>query len=125
MSITATEVLEHVIDASEMLLELLDTSDLELEFSSPELSELPERVNKNSASTEKLLKLMMFREEKIHQLFNDFDKKELQTHQSKLQTIAKLDNQLVEKINQTQDIAKSEILTLKKNRKAINLYQKL
>ena len=124
MSITATEVLEHVIDASEMLLELLDTSDLELELSSPELSELPERVNKNSASTEKLLKLMMFREEKIHQLFN-FDRTELQTHQSKLQTIAKLDNQLVEKINQTQDIAKSEILTLKKNRKAINLYQKL
>ena len=125
MSITAVEVIEHVIDASEMLLELLDTSDLELEFSSPELSELPERVNKSSASTEKLLKLMIFREEKIHQLFNDFDRTELQTHQSKLQTITKLDNQLVEKINQTQDIAKSEILTLKKNRKAINLYQKL
>jgi hypothetical protein len=39
--------------------------------------------------------------------------------------MALLDRQLIEKVNCVQKSAKSTILTLKKNKKAISLYQKL
>lgn len=122
MALTAIEVLDNVIDVSERLLKLLDASDVEREKT---VDESVDQGDKNSANTTKLLKLMVIREEKIHQLFEDFSSEELQMHQTKLQAMATLDNQLVEKVNRTQDLAKSKILTLKKNRKAIKLYQKL
>ena len=122
MALTAIEILDNVIDVSELLLKLLDASDVEREKM---VDESVDQGDKNSANTTKLLKLMVIREEKIHQLFEDFSSEELQMHQTKLQAMATLDNQLVEKVNRTQDLAKSKILTLKKNRKAIKLYQKL
>jgi len=126
VALTAIEVLDNVIDVSERLLKLLDASDVEREKTVDEsVDESVDQGDKNSANTTKLLKLMVIREEKIHQLFEDFSSEELQMHQTKLQAMATLDNQLVEKVNRTQDLAKSKILTLKKNRKAIKLYQKL
>lgn len=122
MALTAIEVIDNVIDVSEMLLKLLDASDMEREKPAADLAD---QDNKISANTKKLLKLMVVREEKIYQLFNDFSSEELQVNQIKLQAISTLDNQLVEKVNRTQNSAKSKILALKKNRKAINLYQKL
>lgn len=121
MALTAIEIIDNVIDVSERLLKLLDASDMERERP---VSELADQDNKISANTTKLLKLMVIREEKIHQLFKDFSSEELQINQVKLQAISVLDIQLVEKVNRTQNSAKSKILALKKNRKAINLYQK-
>ena len=122
MALTAIELIDNVIDVSEMLLKLLDASDMEREKPAADLAE---QDDKSSANTTKLLKLMVIREDKIHQLFEDFSSEELQIHHAKLLAISALDNQLVEKVNRTQNSAKSKILTLKKNRKAINLYQKL
>tara|TARA_R110000744_G_scaffold209762_7_gene328750 strand:+ start:847 stop:1215 length:369 start_codon:yes stop_codon:yes gene_type:complete len=121
VALTAIEIIDNVIDVSERLLKLLDASDMERERP---VSELADQDNKISANTTKLLKLMVIREEKIHQLFKDFSSEELQINQVKLQAISVLDIQLVEKVNRTQNSAKSKILALKKNRKAINLYQK-
>ncbi|ASP46581.1 hypothetical protein [Cognaticolwellia beringensis] len=122
MALSAIEIIDNVIDVSEMLLKLLDALNTERER---QVAESAEQDDKSSANTTKLLKLMVIREDKIHQLFEGFSSEELQIHHTKLLAISALDNQLVEKVNRTQNSAKSKILTLKKNRKAINLYQKL
>ncbi|MBA6326959.1 hypothetical protein H4J46_03195 [Colwellia sp. MB02u-6] len=129
-----------------MLLKLLDTADIQGQSENEIESEIEGRpeseidsIKENKKliaestshdsseqiNTAKLLKLMKHREEKIYQLFEHFSPEELQLHLAQLQTIAALDSQLIEKVNRTQESAKSEILTLKKNKKAINLYQKL
>ena len=120
--LTASEYLADINDVSTSLLKLLDTSDL--------AREQPEVVNVNqdtssAGNTKELLKLMAIREEKIYQLFDKFSYDELQHYSAQLQTMATLDNLLIEKVNQSQKSAKSDIIKLKKNRKAINIYQKL
>lgn len=146
MALTALENLTDIIEVSKMLLKLLDTADIQGQSENEIESEIEGRpeseidsIKENKKliaestshdsseqiNTAKLLKLMKHREEKIYQLFEHFSPEELQLHLAQLQTIAALDSQLIEKVNRTQESAKSEILTLKKNKKAINLYQKL
>ena len=122
MALTAKETLADIIDVSKALLQRLNTSSLESKQSIPE--QLNQDSQKQVATTE-LLNLMAKREEKIHQLFENFSHDELQMHLQQLQTMALLDRQLIEKVNCVQKSAKSTILTLKKNKKAISLYQKL
>ncbi len=122
MVLNAVEILTDIIDVSKTLLQCLDTSSLESKQSIPE--QLNQDSQKQVATTE-LLNLMAKREEKIHQLFENFSHDELQMHLQQLQTMALLDRQLIEKVNCVQKSAKSTILTLKKNKKAISLYQKL
>lgn len=122
MALTAKETLIDIIDVSKTLLQRLDTSILESKQS------IPEQLNQdsqNQVATKELLSLMAKREENIHQLFEYFSHDELQMHLQQLQTMALLDRQLIEKVNCVQKSAKSTILTLKKNKKAISLYQKL
>jgi hypothetical protein len=146
VALTALENLTDIIEVSTLLLKHLDTADIQGQSENKIESEIEgvieseiESVRENKKSiaestshdnsekinTAKLLKLMKNREEKIYQLFEHFSPEELQLHLAQLQTMAALDSQLIEKVNRTQQLAKSEILTLKKNRKAINLYQKL
>jgi len=150
VALTAIESLTDIIEVSKMLLKLLDTADIQGQSDNETDSEIEggtergieggiESVGENKKSiaesashdnseqinTAKLLKLMKHREDKIYQLFEHFSPEELQLHLEQLQTMAALDSQLIEKVNRTQESAKSEILTLKKNKKAINLYQKL
>ena len=122
MVLNAVETLDDIIDVSEMLIKLLVTSDIE---SKKSIAELYNQADENPADTDKLLKLIAKREEKIHLLFENFSSEELQLHLVKLQTMAALDTQLVDKVNCTQKSAKSKILKLKQNKKAISLYQKL
>ncbi|AWB56712.1 hypothetical protein [Colwellia sp. Arc7-D] len=122
MALKAVETLDQIIDVSEVLLKLLDTSNIEdenakLALNNPADETPPETVN--------LLNLIAQREKSIYHLFESFTAEELQLHALKLQFLASLDTQLVNKVNSSQRSAKSEILKLKKNRKAINLYQKL
>jgi hypothetical protein len=122
VALTAKETLIDIIDVSKTLLQRLDTSILESKQS------IPEQLNQdsqNQVATKELLSLMAKREENIHQLFEYFSHDELQMHLQQLQTMALLDRQLIEKVNCVQKSAKSTILTLKKNKKAISLYQKL
>ncbi|MFT6193513.1 MAG: hypothetical protein ACJASU_000409 [Cognaticolwellia sp.] len=122
MALTAKETLIDIIDVSKTLLQRLDTPILESKQS------IPEQLNQdsqNQVATKELLSLMAKREENIHQLFEYFSHDELQMHLQQLQTMALLDRQLIEKVNCVQKSAKSTILTLKKNKKAISLYQKL
>jgi hypothetical protein len=146
VALTAIENLADIIEVSKMLLKLLDTADIQGQSDNETDSEIEggtergiESVGENKKSitestshdnseqinTAKLLKLMKHREDKIYQLFEHFSPEELQLHLAQLQNMAALDSQLIEKVNRTQASAKSEILTLKKNKKAINLYQKL
>jgi hypothetical protein len=146
VALTAIENLADIIEVSKMLLKLLDTANIQVQSENETDSEVESKIeseigsvrdNKKSIAestshdsseqinTAKLLKLMKNREEKIYQLFEHFSPEELQLHLTQLQTIAALDSQLIEKVNRSQQSAKSEILTLKKNKKAINLYQKL
>jgi hypothetical protein len=149
VALTAIENLTDIIEVSKLLLKHLDTVDIQGQSENnidhgieSEIEGKTESVIKNvrenkksitesihhdsseQINTAKLLKLMKNREEKIYQLFEHFSPEELQLHLEQLQTMAALDSQLIEKVNRTQESAKSEILTLKKNRKAINLYQK-
>jgi hypothetical protein len=122
VALTAKETLIDIIDVSKTLLQRLDTSSLESKQS------IPEQLNQdsqNQVATKELLNLMAEREENIHQLFEYFSHDELQMHLQQLQTMALLDRQLIEKVNCVQKSAKSTILTLKKNKKAISLYQKI
>jgi hypothetical protein len=146
VALTALENLADIIEVSKLLLKHLDTADIQVQSENETDSEVENKIeseigsvrdNKKSIAestshdsseqinTAKLLKLMKNREEKIYQLFEHFSPEELQLHLTQLQTIAALDSQLIEKVNRSQQSAKSEILTLKKNKKAINLYQKL
>ena len=126
MALTAIENLADIIEVSKLLLKHLDTADIQGQSENKKsIAESTSHANSEQINTAKLLKLMTNREEKIHQLFEHFSPEELQLHLAQLQTIAALDSQLIEKVNRTQESAKSEILTLKKNKKAINLYQKL
>ena len=140
MALTALENLTDIIEVSKMLLKLLDTADIQGQSETESkieggiesvgenkksIAESTSHDNSEQINTAKLLKLMKHREDKIYQLFEHFSPEELQLHLAQLQTMAALDSQLIEKVNRTQESAKSEILTLKKNKKAINLYQKL
>jgi len=120
--LTANESLDDIIAVSNMLLKLLETAIIEGEKS---ITELANQDHEGLATTTALLKLIAQREGKIHQLFEQFSRDELPAHREKLQIMATLDSQLVEKINRVQKSAKSKILKLKKNKKAINIYQKL
>jgi|TARA_B110000211_G_C14092475_1_gene559998 hypothetical protein len=122
VALSAVEIIDEVIEVSELLLTLLDTSGIEDESAKLALNNT---ADETSPETANLLSLIAQREKSIYQLFESFTAEELQLHALKLQTLANLDNQLVNKVNSTQRSAKSEILQLKKNRKAINLYQKL
>jgi uncharacterized protein with HEPN domain len=141
VALTAIENLTDIIEVSKLLLKHLDTVDIQgqsenkidhgiesaIESVGENKKSITESIHHDSSeqiNTAKLLKLMKNREEKIYQLFEHFSPEELQLHLEQLQTMAALDSQLIEKVNRTQESAKSEILTLKKNRKAINLYQK-
>jgi hypothetical protein len=143
VALTAIENLTDIIEVSKLLLKLLDTADIqgqsetdseiesEIEGGIDSVRENEKSIAKSTShdnseqiNTAKLLKLIKHREDKIYQLFEHFSPEELQLHLAELQTMAALDSQLIEKVNRTQESAKSEILTLKKNRKAINLYQK-
>lgn len=122
MALSAVEVLDHVIDVSQSLLKLLDASNVEGE----RLADLSaDQEDINSVKKSNLLGLIKVREEKIHQLFEDFSSEELQVHQVKLQSVKALDNEILEKVKRTLQSAKGKILTLKQNKKAINQYQKL
>jgi hypothetical protein len=138
VALTALENLTDIIEVSTLLLKHLDTADIQgqsenkieseiegVRENKKSIAESTSHDNSEKINTAKLLKLMKNREEKIYQLFEHFSPEELQLHLAQLQTMAALDSQLIEKVNRTQQLAKSEILTLKKNRKAINLYQKL
>lgn len=122
MALTAVEVLDHVIDVSQSLLKLIDASDAKGEKLAPVSAD---QDDINSVKKSNLLGLIKIREEKIHQLFEDFSSEELQMHQVKLQSVKTLDNELVEKVRRILQSSKSKILALKQNRKAINQYQKL
>ena len=122
MALTAVETLDEIIDVSELLLKQLDASGIADEKSTLALNS---QEGEASPETVNLMSLIAQREKSIHHLFESFTAEELQLHALKLQTLASLDNQLVNKVNSTQRSAKSEILKLKKNRKAINSYQKL
>ncbi|MBA6340525.1 hypothetical protein H4J59_05890 [Colwellia sp. MB02u-10] len=145
MALTAIENLTDIIEVSKLLLKLLDTADIQGQSENKvesgtegriesgidsvgenkkSIAESTSHDNSEQINTAKLLKLIKHREDKIYQLFEHFSPEELQLHLAELQTMAALDSQLIEKVNRTQESAKSEILTLKKNRKAINLYQK-
>lgn len=122
MALKAVEYLDDINDVSTRLLKLLDTSAL--------VPEQTKEVQANQAltfadNTKKLLTLMAVREEKIYQLFDQFSYDELQNYQEQLQTMGTLDNLLIDTVNQSQKSAKSNIIKLKKNRKAIDIYQKL
>ncbi|MBA6295542.1 hypothetical protein [Colwellia sp. MB02u-9] len=146
MALTAIENLADIIEVSKLLLKHLDTADIQVQSENETNSRVESEIeggigsvrdnkksiaestshdNSEQINTAKLLKLIKNREEKIYQLFEHFSPEELQLHLAQLQTMAALDSQLIEKVNRTQQSAKSEILTLKKNKKAINLYQKL
>lgn len=131
MALTAIESLTDIIEVSKVLLKLLDTADIQGQDiqgqseNKKSIAESASQDNGEQINTAKLLTLIKHREEKIYQLFECFSPEELQLHLAQLQTMAALDSQLIEKVNRTQQSAKSEILTLKKNKKAINLYQKL
>ena len=146
MALTAIENLTDIIEVSKLLLKHLDTADIQVQSENEtesgveseidggigsvrdnkkSIAESTSNDNSEQINTAKLLKLIKNREEKIYQLFEHFSPEELQLHLAELQTMAALDSQLIEKVNRTQQSAKSEILTLKKNKKAINLYQKL
>ena len=118
----AKEYLDGIIDASNTLLKLLDASNMTAEALPAASSD---HAPENTDTAKELLKLMAKREQLIHQLFENFSPEELQIQRESIQTMALLDSQLVEKVNHSQQSAKAKILTLKKNRKAINLYQKL
>ena len=122
MALTAIACLYKINDVSTMLLKLLDTSDLAHEYLKEEQDT---QEAENAAKTKNLLTLMATREEKIHHLFEHFSHQELQQHKEQLQKMATLDNLLIEKVNKSQNFAKSQIIKLKQNRKAINIYQKL
>jgi hypothetical protein len=131
VALTAIESLTDIIEVSKVLLKLLDTADIQGQDiqgqseNKKSIAESASHDNGEQINTAKLLTLIKHREEKIYQLFEHFSPEELQLHLAQLQTMAALDSQLIEKVNRTQQSAKSEILTLKKNKKAINLYQKL
>ncbi|MFT6918676.1 MAG: hypothetical protein ACJA2G_001295 [Cognaticolwellia sp.] len=126
MALTAIENLTDIIEVSKVLLKLLDTADIQDQSENKKsIAESASYDNGQQINTAKLLTLIKNREEKIYQLFERFSPEELRLHLAQLQTMATLDSQLIEKVNRTQQSAKSEILTLKKNKKAINLYQKL
>mgnify|MGYP000140273351 CR=1 FL=1 len=111
MATSAIEAINNIIDVSNTLLELLDTSNRHND-------------SESQANDTNLLTLMTEREQKIHALFESFTIDELQTHNEALQHVATLDKQLVDTINVAQKLSKSKILSLKKGRKAINIYQK-
>lgn len=113
----ALTALNEIIDASEMLIKLLDASIVD-GTDTPSTSEQVQNTNN------KLLALMKKREQKIHFLFDEFNTEKLQVHLEKIQSMTILDKQLIDKVNSTQRKAKSNILALKKNRKAIHTYQK-
>ncbi len=117
MADAALTALNEIIDASEMLIKLLDASIVD-GTDSPGAREQVQDTNN------KLLALMKKREQKIHFLFDEFNAEKLQIHLEKIQSMTILDKQLIDKVNNTQRNAKSNILTLKKNRKAIRTYQK-
>ena len=126
MALTAIESLTDIIEVSKVLLKLLDSADIQGQSENKKsIAESASHDNGEQINTAKLLTLIKHREDKIYQLFEHFSPEELQLHLAQLQTMAALDSQLIEKVNRTQQSAKSEILTLKKNKKAINLYQKL
>lgn len=126
MALTAIESLTDIIEVSKVLLKLLDTADIQGQSENKKsIAESASHDNGEQINTAKLLTLIKHREDKIYQLFECFSPEELQLHLTQLQTMAALDSQLIEKVNRTQQSAKSEILILKKNKKAINLYQKL
>jgi len=131
VALTAIESLTDIIEVSKVLLKLLDTADIQGQDiqgqseNKKSIAESASHDNGEQINTAKLLTLIKHREDKIYQLFEHFSPEELQLHLAQLQTMAALDSQLIEKVNRTQESAKSEILTLKKNKKAINLYQKL
>jgi hypothetical protein len=131
VALTAIESLTDIIEVSKVLLKLLDTADIQGQDiqgqseNKKSIAESASHDNGEQINTAKLLTLIKHREDKIYQLFEHFSPEELQLHLAQLQTMAALDSQLIEKVNRTQQSAKSEILTLKKNKKAINLYQKL
>lgn len=103
-----------------MLLKLLDKSKLEFDSSNKKMPE-----QESDADTTEILALMAIREEKIHYIFDSFSQEQLLLHIEKLQLVASLDLQLVNKVNTSHTSAKSKILTLRKNKKAINSYQKM
>lgn len=113
MSKDPKDCIQQVIDVSNELIASLDTRDF--------------AVVKDSTSTEdkELLFTMEKREKLIHQLFENFDAKTLELYASDLTRISILDKQLVIKISSAQKVTKSIVLQMKKNKKAINTYQKL
>ncbi len=121
MKATALELLVDIIDTSETLLKLLDASSL----SATESEEKTSNINSHYVDiNKKLLSLTHKREQKIHLLFKNFNHQQLSVHADKVQIIAELDSQIVNKVNSSHKSAKFKILTLKKNKKAIGIYQK-
>lgn len=122
---TAIKSIEEIIDVSEMLLQLLDTSAVAALASQASKNVDSSLESDQEAIMAKLIALMAEREEKVYHLFEHFNQQELQAYSSQLQIMSTLDQQLVLKVNSAQKSAKSKILTLKKNKKAISHYQKL
>lgn len=120
MADAALEILTNIIDLSNMLLKLLDNSKLEFDSSQNDLAK-----QESDADIKNVLAVMAVREEKIHHIFNSFSHEQLLSYKEELQLVARLDLQVVNKVNISHTSAKSKILTLKKNKKAINTYQKL
>lgn len=118
MQYTAIACLDEINDVSTQLLMLLDTSELARE-------QPKEEQTNQEAKTKKLLTLMATRKEKIYYLFEHYSHQELQLHTEQLQKMATLDTLLIEKVSSSQKSSKSQIAVLQKNKKAINIYQKL
>ena len=113
MSKDLQDCIQQVIGTSNELIASLDSRDFSI-------------INEStSIDDDNLLKLMNNRDKLIHHMFEHHDNALLSRYSNELSLIDKLDKQLILKMASIQTSAKSKILQMKKNKKAINLYQKL
>ncbi len=121
MLLVTTEIantLENIISVSKAILVQIEPNDISSKRST--------RSRGDDISKDKeLIDMMAKRDRLIHQVFEQFSHDELKKHSSALTSIYSLDKMLVENINKSQKSAKSKIVAFKKNKKAINIYQKI
>lgn len=118
MAENALTLLLNINEVSKQLLSLLDTSNDELTSTS---ANSPQQVQENNS--QKLISLMTTRDESIRLLFTSHSRSELAQYADHITTMMVLDEQLRNKVDSKHSGAKSKILQLKKNKKAINIYQ--
>lgn len=121
MGENALTLLLDINEVSRQLVSMLDTSNNELTSSALD-STSPQQVQENHS--QKLISLMVNRDQKIRELFSSHSQSELERYTDHIATMMSLDEQLRTKVDSNHSEAKSKILQLKKNKKAINIYQK-